>query len=317
MYINGLGNFLNNSVDEELKRKPPKPSKPPVKLMITIFLIGIILITVLKNLYIVQPNEYVIIKEFGKIIRVIDSEGLYFKTPFIQSKSTLPKKVLFYDVPPAEINTLDKKRIVVDYYALWKINDPIQMLESLRTLEGAEARLSDIMYSNVRNELGKLEYGNIINPKDNNRGGVDGIVQEKVNEILLANKNGIEIVDIQMKKIDLPPSNEESVYKRMISERESKAQEYLSQGEAEARKIRAEVDRQVEEILAKAKAEAELKIAEGEKESAKMYNDVYGKNPEFFKLYTTLESYKTTIGDETVILLPINSPYFKYLTGIR
>ncbi len=118
-----------------------------------------------------------------------------------------------------------------------------------------------------------------------------------------------------MKRIDLPPSNEESVYKRMISERESKAQEYLSQGEAEAKKIMAEVDREVEEILAKARSQAEEIKAQGEKESTKIYNDIYGQSPEFFKLYTTLESYKTTLDGETVIMLPINSPYLKYLMG--
>lgn len=272
------------------------------------------IIVIANNFFILEPNEYAVIKQFGKIVKIVDNEGLKFKVPFLQSKSTLPKNILFYDVPPAEINTLDKKRIIVDYYALWKITNPIDMLESLRTLSGAESRLSDIIYSNVRNELGKLEYGDIINPEDNNRGGIDKAVQNLVNEILQGNKNGIEIIDIQMKRIDLPPSNEESVYKRMISERESKAQEYLSQGNAEAKKIRAEVDREVEEILAKAKAESELIIAEGEGEAAKIYNDIYGKDSEFFRLYTTLESYKTTIDGETVVLLPINSPYLKYIT---
>ncbi len=272
------------------------------------------IIVIANNFFILEPNEYAVIKQFGKIVKIVDNEGLKFKVPFLQSKSTLPKNILFYDVPPAEINTLDKKRIIVDYYALWKITNPIDMLESLRTLSGAESRLSDIIYSNVRNELGKLEYGDIINPEDNDRGGIDKAVQNLVNEILQGNKNGIEIIDIQMKRIDLPPSNEESVYKRMISERESKAQEYLSQGNAEAKKIRAEVDREVEEILAKAKAESELIIAEGEGEAAKIYNDIYGKDSEFFRLYTTLESYKTTIDGETVVLLPINSPYLKYIT---
>lgn len=311
----GSNNSRNNEYDNSNKEDRHNNPKSPIKSIIIITILFLISIVFLSNLFILKPSEYAIVKEFGRIVEVIEEEGLHFKTPFIQSKMILPKNVLFYDVPPAEINTLDKKRIVVDYYALWKITDPIDMLESLRTLEGAEARLSDIMYSNVRNELGKLEYGDIINPEDNNRGGIDKIVQDNVNKILKTNNNGIEIVDIQMKRIDLPLSNEESVYKRMISERQSKAQEYLSQGEAEAKKIRAEVDREVEEIIAKANSEAEFIIAEGEKEAAKIYNDIYGGNPEFFRLYTTLDSYKTTIGDETVILLPINSPYLKYLTG--
>lgn len=273
------------------------------------------LLLIVNNLFILKPNEYAVIRQFGEIVKVIDSEGLKMKVPFIQSKAILPKSILLYDVPPSEINTLDKKRIVVDYYALWEITNPIEMIESLRTLEGAELRLSNIIYSNVRNELGKLEYGSIINPEDNNRGGVDKIVQDQINEILTSNKNGIRVVDMKMKRIDLPLSNEESVYKRMISERESKAQEYLSQGDAEARKIRAEADREVEEIIARAKAEAELIVASGEGEAAKIYNDIYSQDSEFFKLYTTLESYKKTVNGETVILLPIESPYLKYLMG--
>lgn len=285
------------------------------KLLIIFPIIVVALGIIFNNAFILKPNEYAIVKQFGKIVRVINTEGLYFKVPLIQSKSILPKNVLIYDVPSAEINTLDKKRIVVDYYALWRITDPVEMIESLRTLEGAESRLSDIIYSNIRNELGKLEYGSIINPNGVNRGDVEKAVKELVNARLEDNKNGIELVDIQMKRIDLPPSNEESVYRRMISERQSKAQEYLSQGDAEAKRIMAEVDREVEETLAKAKAEAEQIIAEGEAEAARIYNESYGKDSEFFKLYTTLESYKKVIDEETVIMMPIDSPYLRYLLG--
>lgn len=279
-----------------------------VTLMFAIFLF-------LNSAFILKPNEYAVIKQFGKIVKVADSEGIRFKVPLVQSKAIVPKNILFYDVPPAEINTLDKKRIVVDYYSLWEITDPVMMIESLRTIEGAESRLSDIIYSNVRNELGKLDYGSIINPDDNDRGGFDKLVQEDVNKLLKANKNGIQIVDIQIKRIDLPASNEKSVYSRMISERETKAQEYLSQGNAEAKKITANVDREAQEIIARANSKAEIIIAKGEGEAAKIYNNSYGQDAEFFNIYTTLESYKTTIDEETVIMLPIDSPYLKYLKG--
>lgn len=275
----------------------------------------LVLAILISNAFIIRPNEYGVIKQFGKIVKVIDTDGLKFKVPFIQTLSKLPKYVLFYDVPATEINTFDKKRILVDYYTLWRITEPISMLETLKTLDGAEARLSDIMYSNVRNELGKLEYGQIINANDNNRGNVDKIVQNDINEILTANGNGIEVVDIQIKRIDLPESNEQSVYKRMISERASKAQEYLSQGDAEKTKITANADREVAELIAKTNREAEEIIAEGEKEAAKIYNESYGQDAEFFKFYTTINSYKTSIDNETVIMMPIDSPYLKYLMG--
>ncbi|SCG82223.1 membrane protease subunit HflC [Proteiniborus sp. DW1] len=275
----------------------------------------IIAVLLLSNLFVIKPNEYGIIKQFGKVVKVIDEEGLKIKIPFIQSVSKLPKHILFYDVPATEINTFDKKRILVDYYTLWRITDPVDMLETLKTIDAAEARLSDIMYSSVRNELGKLEYGQIINPADNKRGNVDLVVQQNINDILKSNSNGIEIVDIQMKRIDLPESNEQSVYKRMISERASKAQEYLSQGDAEKTRIMAEADREVAELIAKTSSQAKEIVAEGEKEAARIYNDAYGQDVEFFKLYTTLNSYKTSIDGETVIMIPIDSPYLKYLMG--
>lgn len=283
--------------------------------ILAIFMLIFAIIVVLSNLYIVKPNEYAVIKQFGKVVRVEERQGLNFKVPFIENVMKLPRNLQFYDVPPTEVNTFDKKRIMVDYYTVWKIDDPIQMLETLKTIQGAENRLSNIMYSAVRNELGKLEYGGIINPKDNNRGDVDKTVQEIINKNLIDNKNGISIVDVQMKRIDLPDSNEESVYKRMISERASKAQEYLSQGESEKTRIMADVDRQVKEILAKSKAEAKTIVAEGEREAQRIYNDSYGKDPEFFKMFTTLNSYKQSIDSETVILVPISSPYLKYLLG--
>lgn len=277
----------------------------------------LVVVMLLTNVFVVKPNEYAIIRQFGAIVKVIDTDGLKIKVPFIQVMEKLPKYVLFYDVPATEINTFDKKRILVDYYTLWKITEPISMVETLKTLDGAEARLSDIMYSNVRNELGKLEYGAIINASDsdNFRGNVDKIVQDNINEILELNGNGIEVVDIQMKRIDLPESNEQSVYKRMISERASKAQEYLSQGDAEKTKITANADREVAEIIAKTGAQAQEIVAEGEKEAARIYNDSYGQDEEFFKQYTILNSYKSSIDNETVIMLPVNSPYLKYLMG--
>lgn len=301
----------SNNVQEMKKRSDPKTGR-------NFLFIGVLIISLFllfNSAFILKPNEYAVIRQFGKIVKVADSEGLKFKVPLVQSKSIVPKNILFYDVPPAEINTLDKKRIVVDYYSLWEITDPVMMIETLRTIEGAESRLSDIIYSNVRNELGKLDYGSIINPDDNDRGGFDKLVQEDVNKLLTANKNGIQIVDIQIKRIDLPESNEKSVYSRMISERETKAQEYLSQGNAEAKKITANVDREAQEIIARANSKAESIIAKGEGEAAKIYNNVYGQDAEFFKLYTTLESYKTTIDEETVIMLPVDSPYLKYLKG--
>jgi membrane protease subunit HflC len=257
----------------------------------------------------------VIVRQFGEIVKIVSVPGIQIKTPFVQTITKLPKYTLIYDVPPAEINTLDKKRIMVDYYSLWRITDPKQMIESLRTLNAAESRLGDIVYSSIRTELGKMDYGEIINDEKNSRGGIDTLVKDQVNGTLIRNLSGIELIDIKMKRADLPTSNEESVYLRMISERESTAQQYLSQGDAEALKIVAETDREVAEMIARADADAKTIQAEGEKEAARLYNLSYSKDPEFFNMYRALESYKTTINGETVMVLPLESPYLKYLVG--
>lgn len=280
-----------------------------------IIVLAVIGLFIFSNAYIVEANEFKVVRQFGKIVKVIDEPGLNFKMPFIQTVSTLPKQALFYNVPPAEINTLDKKRITVDYYGIWKITDPIAMIENLRTLNSAEGRLGDIIYSNIRTELGKLNFDQIVNSEKASRTGIDQVVKAEINAILTQNNSGIELIDIKMKRADLPSTNEQSVFQRMISERESTAQQYLSQGDAEALKIKAETDRIVAEMLAKAEAHAKIIIAQGEKEAADIYNKAYARDPEFFNLYRSLESYKKTINGETVIILPANSSYLKYLTG--
>lgn len=275
----------------------------------------LVILILLQGLYTFGFNEYAVVRQFGKIVRIEEGGGLKFKIPFMESVQILPKMTLFYDVPATEVTTLDKKRILVDYYITWNITDPKNMLENLRTVEASEVRLSDILYSSVRNELGKLEYGQIINAEDNNRGNIDQVVFKKINENLINNHAGIELKDIQMKRIDLPPSNEQAVYKRMISERASKAQEYLSQGESEKTRIVAETDKIVSQRMAIANAKAQSIIAEGEAEAQKIRNESFGQDPDFFNLYRTLESYKVTIKNDTVILLPINSPYLNFLKG--
>lgn len=308
-------NSKEETVEQDIGPKQENPLKGIAKIVPIVFIMLLIGFFVKNNLYIVNIDEYVIVRQFGEIVKVEDVPGLRFRLPFVQTITKLPKKTLIYDVPPAEINTLDKKRMMVDYYSLWRVKDPKQMIESLRTLDAAESRLGDIVYSSIRTELGKMNYGDIINDKKDSRGGLDEIVNKQVNETLDRNLSGIELVDIKMKRADLPASNEESVYQRMISERESTAQEYLSQGDAEALKIVADTDRRVAEMLSKAEADAMTIEAEGEKEAARIYNLSYGKDAEFFNMYRSLESYKTTINGETVMILPLESPYLKYLVG--
>lgn len=280
------------------------------------FIIVIILLAIfISNLIVVKEGQYKVIRQFGEVVRIVKTPGLTYKVPFIQSVTTLPKYQMTYDVTEAEINTKDKKRMLIDNYAIWRIEDPKKMITNARTVEKAESRMEEFIYSVVRSELGQLNYDEIINDEKSSRGSLNDRITEKVNDLLGNDNYGIVVTDVRMKRTDLPSENEQSVFTRMISERESKAQEYLSMGDAEKNRIEADTDREVQELLAKAKAEAETIRAEGEAEAARIYNESFSKDPAFYSMYRTLESYKKTINDKAVIVLPSDSPYARLLMG--
>ncbi|RBW71495.1 protease modulator HflC [Bacillus taeanensis] len=269
----------------------------------------------LSSVFIVKEGEYKVIRQFGEVVRIENQPGIYFKIPFVQSMTTLPKYQMLYDVTPEEITTKDKKRMIVDNYAVWYVANPQQMIKNARSIENAEAKMGEFIFSVIRTELGQLNYDEIINDEKSSRGSLNDRVRDRVNELLERDGYGIALTDVRMKRTDLPDANEQSVFKRMISERESKAQEYLSQGDAASNRMKAEADKNVTTILATANADAEEIIAAGESEAAKIYNEAFSQDPAFYELYRTLESYKKTINGETVIMIPANSPYAKLLLG--
>ncbi|MGG0720565.1 protease modulator HflC [Robertmurraya massiliosenegalensis] len=286
-----------------------------IKLGIFIIVVIGILVLLLTNIFIVKEGEYKVVRQFGEVVRIDDSPGISFKIPFIQSVTTLPKYQMTYDVNEAEINTKDKKRMIIDNYAVWKVEDPKKMIANARTVVGAESRMEEFIYSIVRAELGQLNYDEIINDEKSSRGSLNDRITDRVNELLANDNYGIIVTDVRIKRTDLPVENEQSVFTRMISERHSTAQDYLSQGDADKNRIEAETDRVVREKLATAQAEAEIIRAEGEAEAARIYNEAFSKDPEFYSLFRTLESYKKTINDQTVIVLPSDSPYARLLMG--
>ncbi|WP_419151438.1 protease modulator HflC [Aeribacillus alveayuensis] len=305
----------NNKVIEMEKPKDKFQWKKYIRTGISLVIGVVILAFLLSNIFVVKENEYKVIRQFGEVVKIIEEPGLNFKIPFIQTVESLPKHQMTYDVEEAEINTKDKKRILIDNYAIWRIEDPKKMIANARTVVNAEAKMSEFIFSTVRSELGKLNYDEIINDEKSSRGSINDKVTKIVNDLLAKNNYGIVVTDVRMKRTDLPEENEKSVFTRMISERESKAQEYLSMGDAEKNRIIADTDRQVKEMLAKAEAEAERIRGEGEEEAAKIYNEAYSKDPNFYSLFRTLESYKQTINEETVLILPFDSPYAKILMG--
>jgi len=313
-------NQFDNVTPFKKKKKVPKTREPIdkkkyMKLIIILTVIFAAIVILFANIYIVKENEYRVVRQFGSVVKIEDDPGIYMKVPFVQSVTSLPRYQMTYDVSEAEINTKDKKRIIIDNYAVWRIIKPKELISNAGTLLGAESRMEEFIYSVVRTELGQLEYDEIINDEDSSRGSLNDRVTDRVNELLSKDKYGIEVVDVRIKRTDLPAENEQSVYTRMISERQSIAQKYLSEGDADKRTIEATTNKKVQEMLATAKKEAAIIEADGESKAAKIYNEAFSKDPEFYSLYRTLESYKTTIGEDTMIILPSDSPYAKILSG--
>ncbi|MEK5331791.1 protease modulator HflC [Lysinibacillus sp. FSL W8-0992] len=299
----------------KMSKKGPLNPKKYISLVVTLTIVFAVAVILFANVYIVKESEYAVVRQFGEVVKFERDPGLKMKVPFIQTVTTLPKNQLTYNISEEEINTKDKKRIIIDNYAVWRITDPKALISNAGTLTKAESRMAEFIYSVIRTELGQLKYDEIINDENSSRGSLNDRVTARVNELLLNDKYGIEVVDVRIRRTDLPAENEQSVFTRMVSERQSTAQLYLSEGDADKRRIEAQTDREVQEMLATANKEAALIQAEGEAEAAKIYNGSFSKDPEFYSLYRTLESYKKTVGEDTVIILPSTSPYAKLLSG--
>jgi len=286
-----------------------------VKRIAALVVAVVALILLFSSLFVVKEGEYKVVLRFSEAVRIHTEPGMKFKVPFIESVTSLPKyQIIYDDNKPTEILTKDKKPIKVDNYTVWRITQPQQFLRTLKTISSAEARIGDNVYSAVRRKLSEIEYGNIIS-ENTARGDLNDEITREVAETAERQNYGIQIVDVRIKRTDLPEENKDSVYERMISDRQSIAAGYLSEGDEESRKITASADRQARELMAKAESEAKKIVAEGEQEAARIYNEAYGKDTNFYQLYRTLESYVTTIQDETVIMLPIDSPYTRMLLG--
>jgi modulator of FtsH protease HflC len=276
----------------------------------------LLIIALFGSMFIVREGEYKVVLQFGEAIRIHEEPGIKFKIPFIESVTTLPKYQKVYDSQPTTILTKDKKPIIVDNYTVWRISQPQQFLRSLQTVGTAESRLGDAVYNAIRRKLSEIEYGSIIS-ENTSRGDLNDEITRIVQDVAVNQGYGVEIVDVRIKRTDLPEENKQSVYNRMISDRQSIAAGYLSEGDEESRKITSNADRQASELISQAQADAKKIIAEGEEEAARIYNEAYGKNPGFYKLYRTLESYITSFQGEPVIMLPADSPYARFLMGDR
>ncbi|MGG1637132.1 protease modulator HflC [Paenibacillus sp. FSL K6-3182] len=281
---------------------------------LTIIVVLIVVILGSGSMYIVKEGEYKVVLRFGEAMRAVPEPGLKFKLPFIENVSTLPKYQMTYESTPTTILTKDQKPIVVDNYTVWRITNASQFLRTVQSVSGGIQRIDEAVYNSVRRKLSEVNYDNIIS-ENTARGNINDEITKDVVSALTRDNYGIEVIDVRIKRTDLPEENKQSVYNRMISDRQSIAARYLSEGDEESRKITSKADRTATELLAQAQADAKKIVAEGEREAAVIYNKAYGSDPQFYNFYRTLESYATTLKNEPVIMMPIDSPYAKILLG--
>ncbi len=276
---------------------------------ITIIIIVLIAIILLTMVFKVDVTEQVVILQFGKPVRTIQDPGLHWKLPTpIQNAVFFDKRLLEYDVQPAEVLSTDKKTLTVDNYVRWRIVDPLLFLQTLQTIPTAITRLDDIVYSEIRRELGLHNMQEIIT--DNREQIMDTVTEASYNATIAY---GIEIVDVRIKRVDLPRENEESIYARMKAERDRKANQYRSEGDEESQKIIATTEKEKTIILADAYKLAEEIRGEGEATALGIYAKAYSADPEFYEFLKTLEIYKSVIDSNTTLVLPADSKLFELL----
>ena len=285
--------------------------------MIATFVLFVALIALGNSMYTVRENEYACTVRFSKIINTIDEAGLYFKIPFVDSVKSFPKAAMLYDIPPSEVLTSDKQNMTVDCYLIWRIEDPKKFYQTLGTTTVAEQRLDAITYNELKNVMGTLAQAAIINMEDGaERNTIYNGITSSVNE--LAQTYGIGVDDVKIKRFDLPESNLNAVYSRMISERNQMAEKYTADGNYEASIIRNDVDKQVNIIVSNAKAEAAKLEAEGEAEYMRMLAAAYDTDDkkDFYEFTLALDALKQSLsGNEKTVILGADSALAQALTG--
>jgi membrane protease subunit HflC len=278
--------------------------------IVVLVLIGVLALG--QILYTVDQTESAIVLQLGKPVRTVYEPGLHFKTPLAQQVIFFDNRVLEYDADARVVVTQDKKNLVVDNYAKWRIKDPLKFYQTMRNEPGAQARLDDIIYSNIRAELGKYTLSQVVSE---NRSHIMEAVTRDTDEKAIS--YGIEVVDVRIKRADLPEENEKHVFGRMQAEREQEAKRYRSEGEEAAIKIRAEADKERTILLAEAKRKAEELKGEGDATATKIYADAYGQDQEFFEFIRTMEAYKRSMNEETLLVISPDSEFFRFLKQNR
>ena len=278
------------------------------KLKILLPIIGVLAFISYTTMFTVNEIQQAIILQFGDPKRVIQKAGLNFKIPFVQNVVLLDKRILNLDAPSEEIIASDQKRLIVDAFARFKIKDPLKFYISVGNERVARSRLSTIINSRIRGVLGKEELATLVSKE---RARLMDKITEDVNAE--ASKLGIEIIDVRIKRADLPQANSEAVYRRMQTERLREAKEFRAEGAEIAQTVRSTADKEVTIILAEANKKSEILKGEGDGKRNKIFANAFGKDPNFFSFYRAMQSYeKSLIGGETSLILSPDSEFFRF-----
>ena len=281
---------------------------------ILIPIVVVLAVVVYQSLFVVQEVNQAIVLQFGDPKKIITKPGLNYKIPFIQNVAYLDRRVLNLDNPPEEVIAVDQKRLIVDAFARFKIVDPLKFYISVGNERVARSRLATIINSRIRSVLGTQELATLLST---DRAVHMATIQNDVNTE--AQNFGIKIVDVRIKRADLPQANSEAIYKRMQTEREREAKEFRAQGAEMAAKITSTADKEVTVILANANKQSEIMKGEGDGQRNRIFADAFGRDPEFFAFYRAMQSYETAlIGGDTSLILSPDSDFFKFFgkTGV-
>lgn len=285
------------------------------KVSLLVILILILFVGV-NSAFVIKENQYGIVKEFGKIKRVINEPGLYFKVPVIQDVDRVSRELLFYDIAKSDVITKDKKSMIVDCFVLWKVVDPKMFAQTLNTsTANAEGRIDVAVYNSVKNVISRMTQADIIDARGQE---LTNLIMGNVSDSI--GQYGIEIATVEIKLLDLPEDNKDAVFERMISERENIAATYTAEGNAEAQVIKNTTDKEAALLISEAQKDAEILKAEGEAEYMKIMSEAYNdpSKADFYSFIRSLDALKVSIkGGEKTIILDKDSPLVKIFYQIQ
>ncbi len=275
----------------------------------------IVLLLSWSALFTVRETQFALVTQFGKPVRTLTEAGLHAKLPLLQQVRFFDRRLRVYNPPRSEFLTRDKKNLSIDSYAIWQIADPEVFIKTVGNERSAEMRLHDLVWAGLAAAIAGLDLEVIVSPLPSNvktHAVLEDLTERSGTAAL--KQFGIRVIDVRLKRLNLPKQNKQSVYARMRAERERIARQYRAEGEEQALRIRAEADRKKEEILAEAYKVAETTKGEGDAEAARIYGAAYSRNQSFYKLVRTLETYRKALDEDTTIILNSDSELLKLLT---